>query len=77
MTSRLSASKRSVAVVKLDVVGGCGSGLQTNGLADDKGDGLGLRLAHSLGGGGAALGLVQHLVRQFMHKRAENSSAFD
>jgi hypothetical protein len=40
-------------------------------VADNKGDGLGFRLAYGLGGCGAALGLVQHLVREFMNKRAE------
>ena len=58
-------------MVQVDVVSRCGSCFQTNGLADYKRDGLGLRLLHNLGGGGAALGLVQHLVREFMDKRGK------
>ena len=55
-------------MVEVDVVGGGVACFQANRLADDKRDGLGLRLASHLGGRGAALGLVQHLVRQFMDK---------
>ena len=58
-------------MVQVDVIGGCGSGFQTNRLADHKRDGLGLRLPHHLGGGRAAFGLVQHLVREFMDKGGE------
>ena len=56
-------------MVQVDVIGGCPSGVEADGLADYKGDCLGFRLAHGLGGCGAALGLVQHLVREFMDKR--------
>ena len=59
MTSRLSASKRRVSGVHLDVIAGGGSHLQANGLADDEGHGLGFGLAHGGGGHGAPLGLVQ------------------
>ena len=53
----------SIAVVEVDVVSGGGPGFQTNRFGDHKGDSLGLGLTHNLGCGGAALGLVQHLMR--------------
>jgi hypothetical protein len=49
-------------MIEIDVVGACGTRVQSNGLADDKGDGLGLCLAYCLGGCGAALGFVKPLV---------------
>ena len=52
----------SVAVVKLDVVGGSGAGLESDGFAHDKGDGLGFGLPHNFGYRRAAVGLVQHFV---------------
>jgi hypothetical protein len=45
--------------------------LNASGSADHKGDCLGFRLTHYLGGSGAPLGLVQHLVCDFMDKSAE------
>ena len=44
-------------------------------MRDHKRDGLGFRLAHRFGGGGPALGLVQHLVREFMTKVLNSSAA--
>ena len=67
MTSERFGQQGCVAVVKLDVVGGCGTRLEPYGLADDKGDGLGLCLAYRLGGCRAPLGLVQHLMRRLMN----------
>src|ERR1700679_2800037 len=58
-------------MIEIDVVGARRSGFKSYGLADDKGDGLGLRLPHYLGRGRPALGLVQHLVCEFMDKGAE------
>jgi hypothetical protein len=55
-------------VVQVDVIRRCPARLKADGLSDDKGNCLGLGFAYGLGGGGAAFGLVQHLVRQFMHK---------
>ena len=52
-----------VAVVQVDVVGGYASGVKADGLAHNEGDGLGLCLPYRLGGGGPALGFVEHLVR--------------
>jgi len=46
----------------VDVVRRCGSGFQPYGLADHKGDGLGVGFADCLCRGGAPLGLVQHLM---------------
>ena len=45
--------------------------LKADGLPDHKGDCLGLGFSYGFGGGGASFGLVQHLVRQFMHKSRE------
>ena len=53
-------------MVQVDVVGGCSAGVESYGFADHEGDGLGLRLLDYLGGGGAAFGLMQHLVGEFM-----------
>jgi hypothetical protein len=55
-------------VVQVDVIRRCPAVLKADGLADTKATGLGLGFAYRLGGGGAAVGFVQHLVRQFMHK---------
>jgi hypothetical protein len=51
-----------VAVVQVDVVGGCPTRIESNRPADYERDCLGLGLTHGLRGRGAALGLVQHLV---------------
>ena len=58
-------------MIEIDIVGARRSGFKSYGLADDKGDCLGLRLPHDLRGGRPALGLVQHLVRlcSAQHKR--------
>ena len=58
-------------MIEIDVVGAGRSGFESNGLADDKGDSLGLCLPDYLGGRRPALGLVQHLVREFMDKGTE------
>ena len=58
-------------MIKLDVVGGCASGFKSYRLADDKGDGLGLRLLHNLGGRRPAFCFVQHLVGEFVNQGAE------
>ena len=55
----------------MDVVGGRPARAESDGRSDYKGDCLRLRLAYGLGGRSAALGLMQHLVRKFMDKRAE------
>ena len=57
-----------VAVVQVDVIRRCPACVEADGLADYKGDCLGFGFAYCLGGCGAPLCLVQHLVRQFMHK---------
>ena len=58
-----SGSQRmSVSVPKLDVVLGRSSVLKPDRLADHEGHGFGLGLADLLGGQGAALSPVQHLV---------------
>ena len=46
--------KCRVSVVKMDVVGGGVSCVQSDGLRDNEGDCLGFRLAYRLGGGSAA-----------------------
>ena len=60
-----------VAGIEADVVGAGAAGVQTNGAADNEGHGLSFSLAYGLGGGGAALCAVQHLVRlcRAVHKR--------
>jgi hypothetical protein len=60
--------KCGVAVVQVNVIGGCPSGFEADGLANDEGDCLGFRLAYSLGGCGAAFCLVQHFVREFVNE---------
>jgi hypothetical protein len=60
-----------VAFVEVDVVGGRPPRIESNRSADYERDCLGLGLTHGLRGRGAALGLVQHLVREFVNKRAE------
>jgi hypothetical protein len=54
--------KWRVAVVQVDIVGGCPSGAEADCLSDYKSGCLGFRLPYRLGGGGAPLGPVQHLV---------------
>jgi len=44
------------------IIGGCGSGSQADGLAHHKGHGFGLGFADLLGGEGAALAAMEHLV---------------
>ena len=63
--------QRGVAFVKLDVVARCCAHLQTHGLTHDEGHGLGFGFAHGGGGDGAALGLMEKLVRlcSAKHKR--------
>src|SRR5713101_5349369 len=47
---------------KLDVIGGCGSGLKPDCLTDHEGHGFGLGLADLLSGQGATVAPVQHFV---------------
>lgn len=54
-----------LAVVELDVVARGGAGLQSDGLADDEGDGFGFGLPHGLVGGALAA-TMQKLVGKFM-----------
>jgi hypothetical protein len=56
------AEKISVSMPELDVIGGCGSGLKPDCLADYEGHGFGLGLTDLLGGQGATVAPVQHLV---------------
>src|ERR1039458_4200521 len=56
------AEKISVSVPELDVIGGCGSGLKPDCLADHEGHGFGLCLADLLGRQRATVAPVQHLV---------------
>jgi hypothetical protein len=58
-------------VVRLDVVGARRTRHQPNGLADNEGHGFGLCLPYRLGGGGAAVALVEELMRlcSAQHKR--------
>ena len=63
MTSKLSASKEALPWYRwMSSAEAVFTGFQTNRLGDYKGDSLGLGLTDNLGCGGAALGLVQHLV---------------
>ena len=55
-------------MVKLDVVRRCAARHKPDRFADHKRNGLGLGLAHGLGGCRPALGLVQHFVRGFVDK---------
>src|SRR5712692_5990104 len=54
------AQKIGVPMPELDVIGGCGSGLKPDGLANYEGFGFGL--ADFLGSQGATVAPVQHLV---------------
>ncbi len=53
---------------KLDIVSGSGSGLKSDGLADDESHGLGFGFAHLFCGQSAALATMQHLVGDLMHE---------
>ena len=65
------AEKVGVSVPKLDVVGGCGSGAKTDGLANHKGHGFGFGFADLFGGEGAALAAMEHLVADLMDERGK------
>jgi hypothetical protein len=71
MTSRLSASKRRVSCVHLDVVRRGAAHLKADSLAHDEGHGLGFGFAHGGGGLGAPLCFVKIFVRLCcaQHKR--------
>ena len=71
MTSKLSIKSEAFAMIETYVVGAGRTRVQSYGLADDKGDSLGLRFFDNLGRRRPALGFVQHLVREFMDKGAE------
>ena len=55
------------AMPKLDIVGGSGSGLKSDGLADHEGHGLGFGLADLLRCQSTAFATMQHFVRDLMH----------
>ena len=67
MTASDSVSNSALPWYRRDIVGTRAGGIQTNGTADDEGDGLGLGFAHCLGRHGAALGLVQKFVTYLMY----------
>ena len=56
------AEEVGVSVPKLDVVGGRGSRLEADGLANHKGHGFGFGFADLFGGEGAAVAAMEHLV---------------
>ncbi len=58
-------------MVQVDVVGGSVPGIEADCPTYDKRNRLGFRLPDRLGSRDATLGLVQHLVGEFMDKRAE------
>ncbi len=58
-------------MVQVNIVGGCSARVEADGLAYNKGDCLGFSFAYRLGGGGSALGFVEHFVRKLMNKGAE------
>src|SRR5580658_1651559 len=60
------AEKVAVSVPKLDVVGGRGSRLKADGLANHKSHGFGFGLADLLGGEGATVAAMEHLVADLM-----------
>ena len=69
--SKTLAQKIGVSMPELDVIGGCGSGLKPDCLADHEGHGFGLGLADLLGGQGAAVAPVQHLVGDLVRERGK------
>ena len=62
------AEKIGVSMPELDVVGGCGSRLQADGLANHKGHGLGFGFANLLGGEGATVAAMEHLVGDLVRR---------
>src|SRR5208337_3736321 len=60
------AQEIGVSMPKLDIVGGCGSGLKPDCLADHEGHSLGFGFADLLGSQRAPVAPVQHLVGDFM-----------
>src|ERR1039457_591591 len=65
------AQKIGISVPELDVIGGCGSGLKPDCLADYEGHSLGFGLADLLGGQGATVAPVQHLVGDLVRERGK------
>jgi hypothetical protein len=65
------AEKIGVSMPELDVIGGCGSGLKPDCLADYEGHSLGFGLADLLGGQGATVASVQHLVGDLVRERGK------
>jgi len=63
--------KLFVALVKLDVVRTGGSGIETDGLGNDEGNGFGLEFAGLLGRPGASVAVVKDLVCEFMDESRE------
>jgi hypothetical protein len=60
------AEEIGVSMPKLDIVGGCGSGLKPDRLADDEGYGFGFGFADLLGGQRATVAPMEHLVGDLM-----------
>jgi hypothetical protein len=56
---------------ELDVIGGCGSSLKSDCLADHKGHGFSLCLADLLGRQAATVAPVQHLVSDLVRERGK------
>src|SRR5271166_5960998 len=65
------AQQVGVSVPNLDVISGGSTRLKTDGLADHEGYSFGLGLADLLGGQGAALSPVQHLVADLVRQSRE------
>src|ERR1035441_9515814 len=65
------AQEIGVSMPELDVVGGGGSGLKPDCLADHEGHGFGLGLADLLGSQGATVASVQHLVGDLVRERGK------
>jgi len=59
-----------IALPKLYVVGGCGSGVEADCLADYESNGLGFRLANGVGGLSPACILVEQLMRDLVGQYA-------
>ena len=65
------AEEVGVSVPKLDVVGGSGSRLKADGLANHKGHGFGFGLADLLHGEGTTVATVEHLVADLVDERGK------
>ena len=65
------AEEIGVSMPKLDVVGGCGSRSEADGLANHKGHGFGFGFADLFGGEGATVATMEHLVADLMDERGK------